>query len=237
MLWEKKSTQKSRFQVQKMFERVTFCKNCNTLRSLKKTEFLAQSTCENRFWSSTLHMSSNKSTSHWLYVWFWRRPNSEACHSRSSTVDRKSRIMGLVLSAATAEVAAAAGAGMALAVPWAAWWALDCSPNVNVEPFGLELVVELAAQSFWSRVGLLLGLLLCRWLLAVVTLPVMVVPADDEGAIRCCWPAPCWFAWVVTRPTATAAGDGDESGDEVRLDTWGIWISCLMCRNGVTAEG
>lgn len=65
-----------------------------TFKSLKNTEFRAQSTCENRFWSSTLHMSSKRSTSHWLYVWFCNRPNSELCHSRSSSPCTKSRIIG-----------------------------------------------------------------------------------------------------------------------------------------------
>lgn len=44
-------------------------------------------------------------------------------------------------------------------------------------------------------------------------------------------------AWLLTSPAATAAGDGDESGDEVSDDTWGIWISCLMWRNGATVLG
>ena len=35
-------------------------------------------------------------------------------------------------------------------------------------------------------------------------------------------------AWVVTSPAATAAGEGDESGEEVSDETCGICISCLM---------
>ena len=70
-----------------------------TLRSLKKTELRAQSTCENRFWSSTLHISSNKSTSHWLYVWFCSSSYRDFCHSRSSTDCTKSRNIGENLTA------------------------------------------------------------------------------------------------------------------------------------------
>lgn len=65
-----------------------------TFRSLKKTVFRAQSTCENRFWSSTLHISSNTSTSHWLYDWLCSSENSCCCHSRSSTDWTNSRIIG-----------------------------------------------------------------------------------------------------------------------------------------------
>lgn len=182
-----------------------------TLRSLKNTEFLAQSTWENKFWSSTLHINSNKSTSHWLYVWFCNNPKSDACHSRSSTVCTKSLIIGLVFNVAVEG-----------AEPVAPWDCVDCSPKLKA--FGLG-VVELAAQSLLSRPGLRL----CRWL-----------PAEmfgwEDGAISWCWPAPL-PACVVTKPAATAAGDGLESGEEVRLETWGICISCLICRKGVTAEG
>ena len=70
------------------------------MRSLKKTELRAQSTCENRFWSNTLHISSNKSTSHWLYVWFCSSSYRDFCHSRSSTDCTKSRNIGENLTAA-----------------------------------------------------------------------------------------------------------------------------------------
>lgn len=62
-------------------------KRLPTLRSLKKILFRAQSTCANSDWSMTLHISSNTSTSHWLYVWFWRRPKRLLCHSLSSGIE------------------------------------------------------------------------------------------------------------------------------------------------------
>lgn len=65
-----------------------------TLRSLKNSVFLAQSTCENRFWSNTLHINSKRSTSHWLYDWLWSSEKSCVCHSRSSTDWTNSRIIG-----------------------------------------------------------------------------------------------------------------------------------------------
>lgn len=65
-----------------------------TLRSLKNTVLRAQSTCENRFWSNTLHINSKRSTSHWLYDWLWSNENSCDCHSRSSTDWTNSRIIG-----------------------------------------------------------------------------------------------------------------------------------------------
>lgn len=77
--------------------RIVWCKNvCAllTLRSLKKTVFRAQSTCENKFWSNTLHINSKRSTSHWLYDWLWSSENSCDCHSRSSTDWTNSRIIG-----------------------------------------------------------------------------------------------------------------------------------------------
>lgn len=69
----------------------------HTFKSLKKTVFLAQSTCENRFWSSTLHINSKRSTSTWLYVCFCSRANSCVCHSRSSIDCTNSRIIGETL--------------------------------------------------------------------------------------------------------------------------------------------
>lgn len=68
-----------------------------TFKSLKNIVFLAQSTCENKFWSNTLHINSKRSTSHWLYVWLCSSENSEDCHSRSSTVCTNSRIIGETL--------------------------------------------------------------------------------------------------------------------------------------------
>lgn len=68
-----------------------------TFKSLKKIVLRAQSTCENRFWSKTLHMSSNRSTSHWLYVWLWSNENNDDCHSRSSTDATNERIIGETL--------------------------------------------------------------------------------------------------------------------------------------------
>lgn len=65
-----------------------------TLRSLKNTVFRAQSTCENRFWSNTLHISSNRSTSHWLYDWLCSNWYNCDCHSLSSTDCTNSRIIG-----------------------------------------------------------------------------------------------------------------------------------------------
>lgn len=65
-----------------------------TFKSLKKIVFLAQSTCVNKFWSKTLHINSNRSTSHWLYVWLCKSENKDCCHSRSSTVCTNSRIIG-----------------------------------------------------------------------------------------------------------------------------------------------
>lgn len=168
------------------------------MRSLKKMEFLAQSTCENKFWSNTLHISSNKSTSHWLYVWLCRSPYKEFCHSRSSIACTKSLIRGETLLE---------GGALPLGKTVSNWNVLGLSEWGDV-------VVELAVPH-----SLFSGAMIIEF----------CVPGTPTICNASCWLDVCWgTALGLTWPRATAIGLGEESGEDVSEDTWGIWISCLM---------
>lgn len=177
----------------------------NTLRSLKNIEFRAQSTCENRFWSNTLHISSNKSTSHWLYVWLCNKLYKLFCHSRSSIACTKSLINGDTFNSTAA------------LPPPPPPPPFPCTIVSNWNVLGLrecgDVVVEFAEAHIFVSASIMFGVLctftICRagcWLEAGCC-------ASEDG-----------LSW----PSATATGLGDESGDDVSEETCGIWISCLM---------
>lgn len=124
--------------------------------------FLAQSTWENKFWSSTLHINSKRSTSHWLYVWLCKSPNSAFCHSRSSTVCTNSLIIGETRKVSVL-VASAVLDGVAAV--------FDCVSNVKAS--GDAECGEWASHLSWVGGGGGCGG--CGWA------PRSAGPGDDSG--------------------------------------------------------
>lgn len=203
------------------------CDKMLTFRSLKNTEFLAQSTWENKFWSNTLHINSNISTSHWLYDWFCNNENNEFCHSRSSIPWTNSRMAGDTLLLTTllddelASKVSALGEGVVeFAEPHNLCSEtepkLEPEPDPEPEP-GPDPDPEPADDCE-------LPLLLLLWFeVTIWRAGCWLLPPDEAETEADIEPSPAW-------PRATAIGLGDESGDEVSDDTWGICISCLMCK-------
>lgn len=196
-----------------------------TFRSLKNTVFRAQSTCENRFWSNTLHINSKRSTSHWLYDWLWSSEKSEDVHSRSSTDCTNSLIIGDTLRAEPTK--------QCLVQTFPSWKIIWRNHHWTYLSVSFPLPVSAVLDGFVLSKLNDFGLSECGD--AVVEFAIHALESDnwdDSGMIAavvelccCAWHIDAKVVAVteppVVWPRAIAIGLGDESGDDVSDDTWG----------------